>query len=351
MATFRPPLVIAVKHSLLSCFESTVTKSPTLKNPGSGSRIMRTTEPFSTFCIITSALWSHVSGVSQSAPWYLFQVWWSQWQGNLLSCLGTKSVQLPCLLLNFSRSHNHYVRMCNISQLCALPWLHSNIVQCCNNITFTFISKSKTSDRNDKTPHFLANEILIAVVGVILNPWRASLAAADCISVSNSTNAMSCLPGTSLTSLNPGNWKSNHKNLTPFSKWRSDDNNIHLVEQHAEHHLIGLLWQVGEEENLVGRCIIHVAAASVTSSSSLVKTTSCSCRKATSSSCCCSTCLGFLWLLCLGGQLSWKVGDYKLVLRGPSIPVGRLGLSTKVPFILAMMSESPRAKSRRIGLS
>ena len=125
MATFRPPLVIAVKHSLLSCFESTVTKSPTLKNPGSGSRIMRTTEPFSTFCIITSALWSHVLGVSQSAPCYLFQVWWSQWQGNLLSCPGTKSVQLPCLLLNFSRSHKHYVRMCNISQL-SVPY-HDSI--------------------------------------------------------------------------------------------------------------------------------------------------------------------------------------------------------------------------------
>ena len=57
------------------------------------------------------------------------------------------------------------------------------------------------------TPYFLAKEILMAVVGVILKPWRASLAAADCISVSNSTNAMSCLPGTNLTSLNPGNWK------------------------------------------------------------------------------------------------------------------------------------------------
>ena len=32
-------------------------------------------------------------------------------------------------------------------------------------------------------------------------------------------------------------------------------------------------------------------------------------------------------------------------------PVGLLGRSTNVPFILAMMSESPRAKSSRIGLS
>ena len=30
-----------------------------------------------------------------------------------------------------------------------------------------------------------------------------------------------------------------------------------LVEQHAQHHLIGLLWQVGQEQNLVGRSVIH----------------------------------------------------------------------------------------------
>ena len=39
--------------------------------------------------------------------------------------------------------------------------------------------------------YFLAKLIFMAVVGVILNPWSASLAAADCISDSNSTNAMS----------------------------------------------------------------------------------------------------------------------------------------------------------------
>ena len=39
--------------------------------------------------------------------------------------------------------------------------------------------------------YFLAKLIFMAVVGVILKPWRASLAAADCISFSNSTNAMS----------------------------------------------------------------------------------------------------------------------------------------------------------------
>merc|ERR1712218_450250 len=53
--------------------------------------------------------------------------------------------------------------------------------------------------------YFLANEIFIAAVGVILNPCKASRAAADCTSFSNSTNAISCLPGTSLTSLKPGN--------------------------------------------------------------------------------------------------------------------------------------------------
>jgi len=53
--------------------------------------------------------------------------------------------------------------------------------------------------------HFLAKEIFIGLVGVILNPWRASLAAPAWISLSNSTNAMSCRPGTSRTSLKPGN--------------------------------------------------------------------------------------------------------------------------------------------------
>ena len=42
-------------------------------------------------------------------------------------------------------------------------------------------------------------------MGVILNPWREFLASLDCSSVSNSTKAMSLLPGTSRTSLKPGN--------------------------------------------------------------------------------------------------------------------------------------------------
>ena len=32
-----------------------------------------------------------------------------------------------------------------------------------------------------------------------------------------------------------------------------------LVEEHAEHHLVGLRRQVGEEENLVGRRVVHTA--------------------------------------------------------------------------------------------
>ena len=40
---------------------------------------------------------------------------------------------------------------------------------------------------------------------MILKPWREDRASDDCISVSYSTNAISLRPGTSLTSLNPGN--------------------------------------------------------------------------------------------------------------------------------------------------
>ena len=53
--------------------------------------------------------------------------------------------------------------------------------------------------------YFLANDIFIAFDGVILNPFRADLAVPACTSFSNSTNAISCLLGTNLTSLNPGN--------------------------------------------------------------------------------------------------------------------------------------------------
>ena len=47
--------------------------------------------------------------------------------------------------------------------------------------------------------------MLIAHVGVILNPWSEFFASLDCSSDSNSTKAMSLLPGTSRTSLKPGN--------------------------------------------------------------------------------------------------------------------------------------------------
>lgn len=54
--------------------------------------------------------------------------------------------------------------------------------------------------------YFLAKEIFMALFWVILKPCRASRAAPACTSLSNSTKAMSCRPGTSRTSLNPGNW-------------------------------------------------------------------------------------------------------------------------------------------------
>ena len=53
--------------------------------------------------------------------------------------------------------------------------------------------------------YFLAYAILIALEGVILKPCRECLASDDCTSLSNSTKAISLRPGTSLTSLNPGN--------------------------------------------------------------------------------------------------------------------------------------------------
>lgn len=55
--------------------------------------------------------------------------------------------------------------------------------------------------------YFLAKEIVIALDGVILNPWRASLAVPACTSFSNSTKVISDLPGTRRTSLKPGNLK------------------------------------------------------------------------------------------------------------------------------------------------
>ena len=68
------------------------------------------------------------------------------------------------------------------------------------------------------TPHFFANVMFMAFVGVILKPCKASLADAECVSLSNSTNAMSNRPGTSRTSLKPANLKWNelllHKKIS-----------------------------------------------------------------------------------------------------------------------------------------
>lgn len=61
--------------------------------------------------------------------------------------------------------------------------------------------------------YFLANVILIACVGDILKPCRASFAAPDWYSFSNSTNAMSKRPGTRRTSLKPGNCTNNTCNI------------------------------------------------------------------------------------------------------------------------------------------
>ena len=41
----------------------------------------------------------------------------------------------------------------------------------------------------------------------------------------------------------------------------------HLIEEHAEHHLVGLFRQVGQEEDLVGGCVVHVATATSMTSS------------------------------------------------------------------------------------
>lgn len=56
-----------------------------------------------------------------------------------------------------------------------------------------------------RSNYFLAYVIFMAQVAVILKPCSASLATPACVSLSNSTKAMSCFPGTSRTSLNPGN--------------------------------------------------------------------------------------------------------------------------------------------------
>lgn len=104
--------------------------------------------------------------------------------------------------------------------------------------------------------YFLANDIFIALVWVILKPCSASRAAPACTSLSNSTKAMSWRPGTRRTSLNPGNLntklrlesalnKKNQINIKAESYW--------LVEQHGKHEFVRLFWKVGEEEDVIGR--------------------------------------------------------------------------------------------------
>lgn len=60
--------------------------------------------------------------------------------------------------------------------------------------------------------YFLANEIFMAFVCVILKPCNASRAAPAWTSFSNSTKAMSWRPGTRRTSLNPGNLNTQQHN-------------------------------------------------------------------------------------------------------------------------------------------
>lgn len=80
-----------------------------------------------------------------------------------------------------------------------------------------FLLLNQGSDISNSSPHlstiqvqavrdyFLEYVIFMAHVAVILKPCNASLATPACPSLSNSTKAMSCLPGTSRTSLKPGN--------------------------------------------------------------------------------------------------------------------------------------------------
>lgn len=119
--------------------------------------------------------------------------------------------------------------------------------------------------------YFFAKEIFIALLCVILKPCKASLAAPACTSLSNSTKAMSWRPGTRRTSLNPGNL--GEESDIVISKRRSyvlkllnwtrfkrgvKANKYSLVEQHGQHELVGLLWEIGEKQDVVGRVFRHL---------------------------------------------------------------------------------------------
>lgn len=79
--------------------------------------------------------------------------------------------------------------------------------------------------------HFLAKEIFMALLWVILKPCRASRAAPACTSVSNSTKAMSWRPGTRRTSLNPGNLERGTGSETAPETWEWHPRNSRMVPQ------------------------------------------------------------------------------------------------------------------------
>lgn len=105
--------------------------------------------------------------------------------------------------------------------------------------------------------YFLAKEIFMAFVCVILKPCSASRAAPACTSFSNSTKAMSWRPGTKRTSLNPGNLGKKPHGQFHCEQIGQDKNVVlrcyWLVEEHGEHEFVRLLRQVGEEEDMIGR--------------------------------------------------------------------------------------------------
>lgn len=156
-------------------------------------------------------------------------------------------------------------------------------------------TEKKLKTKNLFHLYFLAYVIFMAQTAVILKPCSASLATPACVSLSNSTNDMSCFPGTRRTSLKPGNLEKRKKFLFIFikitTKWFSEssvgvwkttcfnkiiyyikltdsvqflyywfyctykwtwpfielDHSIRensLVEEHGQHHLVGFLRQV-----------------------------------------------------------------------------------------------------------
>lgn len=79
-------------------------------------------------------------------------------------------------------------------------------------------TEKKLKTKNLFHLYFLAYVIFMAQTAVILKPCSASLATPACVSLSNSTNDMSCFPGTRRTSLKPGNLEKRKKFLFIFIK-------------------------------------------------------------------------------------------------------------------------------------